>query len=278
LAVETQSTTLSELPAISGNFYILKMNYRPQIFIGVFALISALSVPRVSGATATMNPVADAFVTTGPSGNLSGNNYGAGGNLALSAPGSSQGEFQTVLRFDLSAAKAAFDAQYGAGVWSIQSVTLQLTANNPSSNAIFNPQAAGQFQVSWMQNDTWAEGTGNPNAPTTDGISYTSLQSTFIGPNDQGIGTFSVGNGTSGSNTYTLTLTSGFTADLLSGGLVSIRAFAADSSVSYLFNSRTFNVAASRPLLTVNVVTEPSSSVLALAGFSMLIGWRRLRR
>lgn len=254
------------------------MNYRPQFFIGLFILLSGLTAQRVSAASVTMIPTADAFVTTGSDGSLSGNNYGAAGNLALSAVGKPQGEFQSVLRFDVSAAKAAFDAQYGAGLWSIQSVTLQLTANNPASNPIFNAQGAGQFQLSWMQNDTWVEGTGTPNAPTTDGISFNSLQSTFIGPNDEAIGTFSFAGATSGSNTYTLTLSSGFTADLLNGGLVSLRVYSADSNVSYLFNSRSFNQTASRPMLTIDAVPEPGSTVLALAGLSLLAGWKLRRR
>lgn len=254
------------------------MNCRPQLFIALFVLLSGLTAQGVSGATATMIPTADSFVTTGSSGSLSGNNYGAGGNLGLSAPGSAQGEFQSVMQFDVSAAKAAFDAQYGAGVWSIQSVTLQLTANNPANNPIYNPQAAGQFQISWMQNDSWVEGTGMPNMPTTDGITFTSLQNTYIGPNDEAVGTFSVGTAISGSSTYTLTLTSGFSADLLNGGLVGLRLSAADSSVSYLFNSRSFNQAASRPMLTISAVPEPGAWMLALSGATLLAGWHRRRR
>ncbi len=54
-------------------------------------MLFALSV---QAATVTLNPVADAFVTTGPAGNLSGNNYGGAGALAIAAPGLANGKFQ----------------------------------------------------------------------------------------------------------------------------------------------------------------------------------------
>src|SRR6266850_2157429 len=127
------------------------------------------------GAVVSLNPGADAFVTTGPSNNLRTNNYGGGGSAALSAPGLSKGEFQSVLRFDTSTAKTSFDALYGAGAWSLQSVTLQLTATTVN-NAIFNANTAGSFALSWMQNDSWTEGSGTPSALGSVGITYDTLQ------------------------------------------------------------------------------------------------------
>ena len=167
----------------------------------------SLALPAYS-ATFTLNPSLDAFVTTGPSGNLSGNNYGGAGALSVAAPGLAKGEFQSVLQFDLSGARTSFNAQFGAGQWSIQSITLTLTATSPN-NAIFNSSAAGQFGISWMQNDSWVEGTGTPNAPTTTGITYSSLPS-FTGAGDESLGTFSFNGAPVGSVTYTLSLTPGF--------------------------------------------------------------------
>src|SRR5208283_3018409 len=104
-------------------------------------------------------------------GNLSGNNYGGAGALSIAAPGLSKGEFQSVLQFDLSGARASFDAQFGAGQWTLQSISLTLTATSPN-NSIFNATSAGQFGVSWMQNDSWIEGSGTPASPTMTGITY----------------------------------------------------------------------------------------------------------
>src|SRR5690242_3498629 len=90
--------------------------------VGLLTILG-LMVASARAAVFTANPVADAFVTTGPSNNLISNNYGGGGTLALSAAGLANGEFQSVLQFDTSGAKSLFDSAYGAGLWSVQSVT-----------------------------------------------------------------------------------------------------------------------------------------------------------
>src|SRR5215510_11942429 len=103
------------------------------------ALAAALTLSIASArqpalaATFTLNPVADAFVTAAHP----DSNYGAAGGLAVSAPQLPNGEFQSVLRFDLQAAKASFDATYGVGQWTLQSITLRLSATSPN-NPIFN--------------------------------------------------------------------------------------------------------------------------------------------
>src|SRR5262249_2624038 len=149
-----------------------------------------------------------------------------------------KGEFQSVLQFNLAAAKSSFDSQYGVGGWSIQSISLTLTATSPG-NPIFNTSAPGQFAISWMQNDGWTEGTGNPNMPGSSGITFSTI-SNFVSAADESLGTFSFGGGTSGANTYGLALTPLFLSDALGGNAVSVRMFAADSAISYLADSENF--------------------------------------
>jgi hypothetical protein len=171
--------------------------------------------------------------------------------------------------------KSAFDSQFGVGRWSIQSVSLQLTAA-PPNNAIFNASAAGQFSISWMQNDGWTEGTGTPQAPTTTGITFSTLNS-FLSAGDEALGTFSFNGATSGNSTYTLGLTPSFSADVLAGNTVSLRMFAADTAVSALFDSRSFGTASARPLLTITAVPEPTSIALGLMAVFFLARRNRSR-
>lgn len=219
-------------------------------------------------ATFSLNPSADAFVTTGPTGNLSTNNYGGAGALSIAAPGSPEGEFQSVLQFGLTGAKNSFDSQFGAGQWSVQSVTLQLTAG-PHNNNIFNPIVPGQLAVSLMQNNGWTEGTGSPMAPTNNGITFSTL-SNFVSAADSSLGTFAFNGTTNSVVTFSLNLTPGLSADILSGGTASFRIFAADTVLSCLFDSRDFGIASDRPLLTITAIPEPTALALGVLGLLVL--------
>lgn len=251
----------------------------PKLLPSGHALLAAIYSGMLcvcGAATFSTNPLADVLVTTGPGGTLSANNYGAAGGLAVAASGLPKGAFQSVLQFDLAGARSSFDAQFGAGQWTVQSATLQLTAalnNNPN---FFNPTAAGQFGISLLKNNSWLEGAGNPAAPTTDGITYGSLLDTYLdNANDQALGTFSFGGGSSGANSYLLGLTSGLRTDVLTGDHLSLRLSAADNNVSYLFNSRTITSISSRPVLIITGVPEPGIVVQGALGFGMLWSWRR---
>ncbi len=227
----------------------------------ILALTCIVSLADHAGAAQiAMNPVADSFVSAANP----NNNYGGGGALSVAASGLANGEFQSLIRYDTSTAKTSFDATYGAGQWSVTSVMLRLTSTAPNS-PIFNASAAGQFSTQWMQNDSWVEGTGTPAAPTTTGITFATLPS-FLSVNDAALGTFSYNGATSGSTIYTLGLQSGLTSDIVAGNLMSLRLFAADSAVSYLFNSRNFGTASARPELTITATPEPASLALLLSG------------
>ena len=245
---------------------------RKWCFSALLAIGARLGAPAPAlAASFSANPVSDAFVASGPSGNLAGNNYGGAGALGLSASALSKGEFQSVLQFDLTPARSSFDSQFGAGQWSAQSVSLRLTAAAPN-NALLNANSSGQFQVFWMQNDSWTEGSGTPAAPGASGITLTSLKNSFIGAGDESLGTFAFNGVSCGSADYTLNLTPGFAADLAAGHPVSLRLAAADNGVSYLFDSRSFGTAASRPSLSVTAVPEPGAAALGALGISLLAG------
>ena len=247
----------------------MKTSLNQQFLILVLVTVTLILLTSQSwAAVSTINPSADTFVTTGASGNLSGNNYGGAGAVSIAAPGLAQGEFQSLLQFNLASTKSSFDSQFGAGQWHLLSISLQLTATSPN-NAIFNSSAAGQFSLSWQQNDGWTEGTGTPQAPTTSGLTFSTI-SNFVSGADELLGTFSFAGGTSGTISYSLNLTPSFSADVLAGNAVSLRGFAADSSVSYLADSRSFGTAAFRPVLNISAIPEPNPALLGLLGLFLL--------
>jgi hypothetical protein len=224
----------------------------------------------LAAATFTLLPTADSTVSSSnPT-----NNYGGSGSIAVSAVGLPNGEFQSLLQFDLSAAKTSFDAAFGVGQWVLAGASLQLTAANPN-NPLFNPSAAGQIAASWLQNDAWTEGSGTPNAPGASGVTWNSLPSLLSG-SDEVLAISSFNGATSGAATITLSPTSRFASDVTTGSLLSLRLYApaGEMVVSGLFNSRSFGTAASRPALALEAVKvpEPATSVSALVALVVMIG------
>ncbi len=232
-------------------------------------VLLALSPTLPAALTVAMNPVADAFVT---SANTSGN-YGAAGAVAVSAPGLAKGELQTLMMFDFSSAKSAFDAEYGAGQWTVDSVSLRLVAANPG-NPIFNSSAAGTISVRWFDDDSWLEGSGTPASVGASGVNFGSLAALF-GSGTRSAGSLAFGGGTSGANVITLS-SAGLLADIMAGSTGSLNFLAGDGAVSGVFNSRNFNSSANWPVLSVTVIPEPSTGLLMLGG-TLLAGLRRRR-
>ena len=243
------------------------MIIRPLCFAALFASVGAWSA---SGATAPpINPTADTFVSSANP----GSNYGAAGTLEVSAAssGNTKGEFDSFIRFNFASTQTYFNNLYGAGNWTPQSVTLTLTTTAPN-NALFNASVAGSFKLQLNNSDAWVEGNGSPSAPdtTTTDLNYNN-HANYESAADPVLGMFTFAGGTTGTGTYTLTLSSGFLADVQGGVDASLYVSANDAAVSYLFNSTNFGTAASRPSLVVNAVPEPSTVALSLVAGALAL-------
>lgn len=216
--------------------------------------------PALAQVTNTTTAIADAFVCTGSTNymngeDLTGLNFGAAGTLAI-APGTAlKGEFQSVMKFNLSNGIALFNGAYGSNHWTIGAVNLILTSNYGTNgvqpnNAIFNVISGGQFVIEWLSDNDWVEGTGTPAQPTTDGITYDSLPSLLDAPREALCTNTYVPPGDNIPVTWPLPLAPSLVTNLSAGGDVTFHFYAADNQIGYLFNSYSYG-RGNEPFLTV---------------------------
>ena len=213
---------------------------------------------------------ADAFLATGSSNNpdgtdLTGLNFGAAGTLVVASAASGKGEFQSVLKFNLSNSVALFDTNYGAGNWKITGLSLTLTSNYGTggvqpNNGIFPRISGGQFVIEWLADDDWVEGAGTPNLPTTDGLTHDSLPDLLSGASEILCTNLYTPPGNNVPVTYALPLATILVADVSAGGDVTFLFCAADDQIDYLFNSINYG-RGNEPLM--QVVVTPLRPVLS---------------
>ncbi len=234
-------------------------------------LLSLLLAVAASAATVvTIQPSA----TTPNSGDAylraaaAASNFGSAGALVVSGSGSANtnGQFASLLKFDLATAKTAFDAAYGIGNWTLDSIQLQLNATTPG-NPTFNANTAGLVLVEWLADDTWLE-----NAITWNGMAA------LVGTGNESLGSLAYNGASTGLAIANLTASTGFTTDLQNGSTASFRLAAGDADVSMVVNSRNFGTAASRPTLILSASAVPEPSRVILVGAALFALRLRKRR
>lgn len=254
-----------------------------SLLVGLSLLVTAATAQAVVTVTLRPGPTSsaatngDALITPGPANDLAANNYGGAGAIAVSSQDSSKGAFLSLLRFDLDSARSAFNATYGAGGWEISSIVLELTTSS-ANNPLFNANQTGAFTVKWVADDFWIEGTGNPGAPTTDGVAWNDVGTLLAAAEVQGAFTLaSVADGSTAQ--YLLTPTAGLFGDLAGTTPVTLALADAGSPMSAVFNSRSYNKETRRPALvvTATAIPEPATGALALGGCALLLVRSRRR-
>lgn len=233
------------------------------------------------------NTVADAFLASGSAGNsfgadLTANNYGGAGTLAIAPASSAKGEFDSVIMFATSNAVSSFNSTYGAGNWTITGLTLSLASNTGTqggipSSLIFNNVSSGAFEIDWLSDDAWVEGSGSPASPSATGVNFNSISTLLAGSDALGSYTYTPpGNNVYAS--YSLPLDPNLVANAADGGNLSLYFYATNGAVSYLFNSRSFSSGHPELTLTVAPTPEPATMsllALSLGGVVCLRGWKR---
>jgi hypothetical protein len=246
--------------------------------ISFCAVILALPFTGVASTSFTLtNTTADAFLASGSAGNpaganLTANNYGGAGTLAIAPASSLKGEFDSVIKFNTANAVSLFNTTYGAGNWQITGLTLSLASNTgtqgaPPGNNIFNTVSGGMFGMDWLSYDAWMEGSGTPQSPSTMGVNFNSIPTLLAGSESLGTYTYTPpGNGVYAN--YSLPLDANLLIDAAAGGDVSLYFFAADSQIGYLFNSKSFN-GPGHPELTITATAVPEPMTISLFAVSL---------
>lgn len=224
-------------------------------------LIVACPLARAQ-VTFTITSSADAFLATGSPTNpdgptLTNDNFGTAGVLYVAPATSPNGEYQTVLKFNLSSATNLFNATYRSN-WLISGISLELAGNfgatgEQPDTAIFNPINGGNFVIEWLADDDWVEGTGRPNKPATDGVTFASLPALLAEAHEILCTNTYVPPGDNVHVTWPLPFNHDLVNDIIGGGPVSFRFYAADNQVSYLFNSHNFGNG-NQPLIHVTAI------------------------
>lgn len=201
-------------------------------------------------------------------------NYGGAGALSVSGTnpvsGSpTNGPFDSFMSFNTARMVSNFNAKLGTNNWTITGAYLDLTANLNPGNSLFN-SGNGHFQIRWIANDTWVEGTGNPNTPTTDGITY-SQEPDYLNTNtDVNLGSYDYTG--SAKLTCALPLETSFVTNMLGGGEVGFFLTAVDPSLGCVLYSRNFaGNTNSLPALVVYATSQPVITSIIVSGQNLVI-------
>lgn len=254
------------------------------------ALCGVLFQPALSWADVytVVTSTADAFLSAGSAGNPICNtncanlNFGGAGTLAISSASSAKGQTDSVVQWNTAGAATQFNTVYGAGNWQITSIALNLASNfgdqgEQPNNAIFNTINAGQFNVSWISNNSWVEGTGSgmgtaPGTPPS--VTFGNKATTLLTGTSANLGTFTyTPPGDNIYRSYSLALDPNLVNDVMTGSLTSLYFTAADDQVGFLFNAKSF--AGNHPQFTITAVPVPAALWLFGSGLAGLIGIAR---
>jgi len=256
--------------------------------IVIAALVATAVTCGAAPVTVQIEPAADAVVAS----LFPDDNYGAGGAVAAGGPAAPNGYgdpgiLDSFMRFDTAGLVTQMDALYGAANWHIESATLRLNEQARPNNSLYN-RGQGDFEIRWIADDGWEEGTGKPRNPTADGVTF-STESLYLDPlTDVSLGTFA-NYGPGHPDDFIdlfcdLGLLTAFVDDILAGGDVSLFLTAATDDVGMQAAAGENKDTTARPYLElaidegreVDLIPEPAA--LSLVAFGVLACLRRRRR
>jgi hypothetical protein len=219
-------------------------------------LIMVVSAESVFAQYFSDVPDADAFVSAAtPSLNYGmADDLSVSGSNAVNGVGVNNGAYDTFIRFNTAALNLSFNSRYGSNNWVITHAVLELTEEAAPMNPIFN-RGVGTFQVRWIANTNWDEGTGTPGTPTTDGISYSSKDGLLDSNADEVLGTYT-NPGANQTLFFYLTMPPGFVNAVKAGGEVGLYLTATSPNIGFTFYSKEFVTNADWPFLVIAAIPQ----------------------
>jgi hypothetical protein len=240
-----------------------------KIFFASFVVIFAAAITRAT--TFTNSASADSFVRS----NAPTLNYGGAGALSVSGTGAvnvsgvTNGAFDSFIRFNTFLLASNFNALYGTNNWSVTGAKLRVTEIGAPAQTLFN-RGVGAFEIRWIANDNWIEGTGNPGTPTNNGIAFTNESALLNPTTDKTLGVFTNA-GADGVLSFPLALPAAFVSDVQAGGEVGIFLTAIDPGIGFTFDSRSFNTTNARPFLEISALPRPGIVSASLSGTNFIL-------
>jgi hypothetical protein len=234
-------------------------------------LIASVCVLSVQAQYFSDAPDADSFVLA----ETPTLNYGAAdmlsvsGSKATNSLGVMNGPSDTFIRFNTAALIQSFNSRYGSNNWVVTHAALELTEQGSPTNPIFN-QGVGTFQVRWIANTNWVEGTGTPAVPTTDGICYNSEAGLLNNNTDEVLGVFS-NSGVSQALPFFLTTPPGFLNAVKAGAEVDLYLTATSPNIGFTFDSKEFGNDADWPFLEIAAVPQTAITGIHPSGTNITL-------
>ncbi|MDB6068652.1 MAG: hypothetical protein JWR26_4860 [Pedosphaera sp.] len=239
----------------------------------ILSMLAALAsfVESADAALFTNSASADSFVrAAAPS-----LNYGGAGSLSVSGlsavngSGVTNGAFDSFIRFNTAAMVANFNALFGTNDWVINGATLRVVEIGAPANTLFN-RGVGSFEIRWIANDAWTEGTGTPTAPTTNGICFTNEAALLNSSTDASLGIFTNA-GIDTTLSFPPSLPTALVNDLGAGGEAGLYLTAVDAGIGFTMDSRSFVTNSARAVLEISAVPRPGIAGIQAAGADLVL-------
>ena len=238
----------------------------------ILSLLTIISITGPIRAAFFTNSVSvDAFVrAAAPT-----SNYGGAGALSVSGTNAmngsiiTNGAFDSFIRFNTAAMMTNFNLLFGSNNWAVSGAKLRVTEIGAPAQTLFN-RGIGAFQIRWIANDNWTEGTGNPNTPGTTGIVFTNEPALLNSGTDASLGTFT-NSGADVTLSFPLTLPTVFGNDLKAGGEVGFFLTAIDPGIGFTVDSKNFGTTNARPFLEISAAPRPGITGISLSGTNIFL-------